>query len=73
MPPEQAAYVSAFKSRFAAMDEKHQGSIGPAEVEAYFRALLRRIDTNGDGKVTEKEWLAGTVGDKDWFPASVAP
>jgi hypothetical protein len=73
VPPDQAAYVSAFRSRFAAMDEKHQGSVGPAEVEAYFRALLRRIDKNGDGKVTEKEWFAGTVGDKDWFPASVSP
>jgi len=73
VPPEQAAYVSAFRSRFAAMDEKHQGSVGPAEVEAYFRTLLRRIDKNGDGKVTEKEWFASTVGDKDWFPASVSP
>jgi len=73
VPPDQAAYVSAFRSRFAAMDEKHQGSVGPAEVEAYFRALLRRIDRNGDGKVTEREWLAASVGDKDWFPASVTP
>ena len=53
------------------MDAKHDGTVTAAEMEVYYRALLKQLDKKGDGKITEAEWFAGTIGNPAWYPGSV--
>jgi Ca2+-binding EF-hand superfamily protein len=53
------------------MDADHDGTVTAAEMEAYYRALLKQLDKKGDGKITEAEWFAGTIGNAEWYPSSV--
>src|SRR6185437_10251004 len=71
IPPDQATYLAANHARFDHMDADHDGTVTAAEMEAYYRALLKQLDKKGDGKITEAEWFAGTIGNPEWYPGSV--
>ena len=58
-PPDQTNYLAANQARFDKMDADHDGTVTAAEMEAYYRALLKQLDKKGDGKITEAEWFAG--------------
>jgi len=71
IPPDQTNYLAANHARFDKMDADHDGTVTAAEMEAYYRALLKQLDKKGDGKITEAEWFAGTIGNPEWYPGSV--
>ncbi len=71
IPPDQTNYLAANHARFDKMDADHDGTVTAAEMEAYYRALLKQLDKKGDGKITEAEWFAGTIGNPEWYPSRV--
>ncbi|MEA2782956.1 MAG: hypothetical protein QOK29_4500 [Rhodospirillaceae bacterium] len=70
IPHNQTLSAEAYHARFTQMDADGDGRVTPDELSAYERAVLKQADRDGDGRVGMMEWLAATVGKKEWFPAS---
>jgi CzcA family heavy metal efflux pump len=71
IPPDQTSYLAAFHTRFDKMDADHDGTVALTELEDYDRSFLKQIDKQGDARITEAEWFAATIGNAEWYPASV--
>jgi multidrug efflux pump subunit AcrB len=71
IPADQPTYLAAAHARFDKMDVDHRGSISFEEMADYDRSFLKQIDQKGDGRITEEEWFAGTIGNPEWYPGKV--
>jgi Ca2+-binding EF-hand superfamily protein len=57
IPRDQPTKNTRCRLRFARMDADRDGQVSSREMVDFYLKALRTADRNGDGRVTEEEWL----------------
>ena len=57
--PATPAADASVEAKFKAADKNGSGALETTEAEAY-KAVLAKVDTNKDGKISQDEFMAGS-------------